>query len=1143
MEKICTSCKSVPVQPSSTKTVSPEQLLQSRDRKHPVSKSEKPVPVRKKIPEKENLPQESIKNTKPYPLKDKKNSPVPAILAVFLVILGALYFLEPDFIQNILFSAPERTIQPAIKTEALMTGGENTETATQPAGNLEDTFIAKPLPVSGTRAVHQELFSGMTIIAEENALDTDRTFTGHRLPDEELITAAKTYRDQGYVILDAFEMNCGLNEGERLPNSVEMEIDLKAFEIPEALWDDISLLKLNPSGKIVMIANHRDGPVLTALTDENSIFAITVGLTIGAVVAKTIETGAKRNWIQMWNRKYSHEEFLSHYVIYWPEDMPPAAPGEIKKVLQQITALENEYLREVDEEMIENAVYAGSSLQYHWSVKQALVRLKADPRFQKLSEQLIDPKKVVPLSVQLVIDALAEADHYLFSERLFKRPGHTTEIYVFDRWPYSADILGYSENPDWDDPYIHINASSSVSLPDNVDQIKAANFPRIYRRQIDDLQLTLIHELFHVVQSGYVWTDLDRYTWFWEATAVLLEKEAFQYGLTHKFHNHSPLIDPQRNHNIYYQNWPDINTRSNFYETFAHALGRRSLWTQAMDGDRQENNQAYTASTFLEFMRNEYYPAASSWQDDFLKNLIVRFSRTYSYSADIRQLLCDQLGISPETFDKKFIEYSRRNAFLISSRVLAVHNNKSSGDVIAAALIQPDIPVLSADNPRLKIDSAAAPLTIDPKIIGVDLGGAHSETTISVRRTASFLERGGIPETQPAWLIADVKNSGNSAVTQIAQMDDSAVRAVSGHASIYQVNGEISASGKKEISYLVTLMPKPDVPDLEIVDQKLKITMPRKSYLFGKNIAKGWLVWVHATGYAQPLLLECTEDALILPLNSNGYPSGIADDALINKVRTASSNYIGAYGSLRNAFQYDWQALEKLTKKPADGSDPIEYAIFVMEMTKDTIPVYSEKSDLVAINADQKQNGYLRIISYPGDPNNYNSYNNWYGSGEIQAIQLTMEKLDKIPLNSDGSFSFTAVHAMKLHDTTAFVCEISGSGAFDSQSKKGSITLKIDMNESERSENPKFKDATGCVATSQLEKAYSLSGAGNMDLRVRTEWPIYGREFPSRTFVSLAGTVKGSSIWECDMFSGSGSKTIDEPYDRSVQIMIDFFEE
>jgi len=221
--------------------------------------------------------------------------------------------------------------------------------------------------------------------------------------------------------------------------------------------------------------------------------------------------------------------------------------------------------------------------------------------------------------------------------------------------------------------------------------------------------LTVLHELFHVVQKEYFnWSKYlrpshafsgARYTWFMEATALVLEEDARDYYTDVK-------------------NW----TRTHFETTFDETehFGYFKLPLDAAGRTEQETQRkGYAASRFLLELQRRYY---SSNPDAFLPTYLGAFC-SFSNPAEA---LVGATSSSNDVLGADYLLFSARHA-----RALAARDPK------------PPVETLNANHPVRSWPLDPAPLSTP--FWRLDLGGTPAdrlEKALVVLRTHRLDQRG-----------------------------------------------------------------------------------------------------------------------------------------------------------------------------------------------------------------------------------------------------------------------------------------------------------------------------------------------------------------------------------------------------------------
>ncbi len=130
-----------------------------------------------------------------------------------------------------------------------------------------------------------------------------------------------------------------------------------------------------------------------------------------------------------------------------------------------------------------------------------------------------------PREISILYNLIELADTYLFGEdrnsgRGFKKYTNL-DIIAFQNWPFDANIPAQCYNAPYKKPYVQINLSKMPGYGTST-----------LKGWTDELLPVLVHEIFHSCQIRHLGTfsiDKEKDLWFWEATAVAVEKQAREY--------------------------------------------------------------------------------------------------------------------------------------------------------------------------------------------------------------------------------------------------------------------------------------------------------------------------------------------------------------------------------------------------------------------------------------------------------------------------------------------------------------------------------------------------------------------------------------------------------------------------------------
>jgi hypothetical protein len=494
---------------------------------------------------------------------------------------------------------------------------------------------------SGTKAFDITPLEGVRLTAAENALDKERQFEVTRLDDTELFSKYDIPGEDSFPVA-GFKIDAGMKDDELLPGYVTVELDLKKLQIPEEMWEQVRVDRIDSKGdKTEMVSSNHNG-VLQFNIRKNSIF-ITSILTgaLGLVIKYGYDETIREKYGTGYTGSYSEykldisydkddKEKNAYFRLIWPDTLKPANPEEIERVDKASKALWERH-GWTDEN---KSKWKMQGSGYYISKYNEIVQnLLLDKEYVELSnlvksdEWLYDnffPKRVSP-----VVKALKYASIYLYKNKQFKLPWYRIDILMKDIWPQGDTALAYERDLTFTFPFIDINACK-----DFFDQ--------------NDINMTVLHELFHAVQKEYYGycPDKKNYLWFMESTALTLENEA--------------------NKDYSANGWntvPDILRERDAWETFRNPL------PDPGDITKVAQEHGYTLSLFFEFLRDNA-DFNKTKKDDFVKNLMEAFS---GFMASPVSAIYDGCGSTKDELGKQFLEFANAKAtdmrFFINDRV------------------------------------------------------------------------------------------------------------------------------------------------------------------------------------------------------------------------------------------------------------------------------------------------------------------------------------------------------------------------------------------------------------------------------------------------------------------------------------------
>ncbi len=372
---------------------------------------------------------------------------------------------------------------------------------------------------------------GVTITAEENALDRERTFTMTEAEDKEYVSLQKTLEeniDPSAVILDAWELDAGLSDDEVLPGSFEMHFDLAVLDVDEDLYDTLCVYRVDDAGNWYQYASEQEGNELRISSCRNSTILIACVLMVpllpdiattlqGMVSGAVYDPRAKSIDVKIGNKKVftilSELGDLTDRMQESSQDLLERARTRARE------EAENQYLKilgytEEDKWMVE---FEGKEFYrtYLKCLKKQLGASNIPKAYQEqMAELKKDPENLMKTlgPVKMVIENSTRAYQYLVNETGAKWPDDVVRLELSD-----ANLNAYG---------VTVNSYTFTRNPYTVLYVR--KFADGSRLLSDCLLLTLVHELFHIVQREYKSPYTSNYK-FDEVTAQVVEWEAFDY--------------------------------------------------------------------------------------------------------------------------------------------------------------------------------------------------------------------------------------------------------------------------------------------------------------------------------------------------------------------------------------------------------------------------------------------------------------------------------------------------------------------------------------------------------------------------------------------------------------------------------------
>lgn len=770
-----------------------------------------------------------------------RNALIFSSVAVVLIIALIVGLWKPGYIWRLIDNDMIAGTEKGTEINSKKSGGSKTSSseATPNVSVLSEEWMAEylstdpgtnpaPIPGSGTNAFTVSPAEGLTISAAENALDQDREFTAEKLDDDKIMEITRQYENADWLLLGGYEVNAGISADERMPGLINVVMDLSKLNIDKELWEFTQAVRIGDDGSVSLLPSEVNGSVLSCHTSQNCIIgAIVIGLTAGVGVQHLIELGHEGLRDLYREIDFHHIVFQgenSSYDVYWPETL---MSDEVKQYSDKIAAIMKKHGLNPNGSLNSAALQATKNFKSGYEMMGYLDGIKkslySDPEYIEMSRKMKDvywnQKNYWPAEVIQTTRALSLADKYLFGVRGFDTPGYNVDIVVLDKWPagHGHETLGISMNLYTFRPFIHINASNS-KMPHSANETGTV--------ACSDLILTITHELFHVVQSRSVTFDSDKFTMFWEAMAVSLENEAFNYFCSEAG---GSVINSSQS--------TVLTDRYYFEYLYSRSLLSPSLWHDNSDTKDYLRNHGYIASHWLDFLRDRYYSGNPNY---FMPQLLKRFSASSRVSGEIFNLMLRQHTANSsdpsfgQPYSKDFIAFCQKNYKDLYARIQ--HTTPTIQDII-----------LDADHPVAEVTMKWQPLSVTFQDFRIDSKGADGkpvEYRIVVKDKLPwdnyFITRNFLDDSTSTTVEVDKD------LVMLPLTDTNILTLMEIQAQIEELSAD-EESG----TYRIFLLRQPEEPGIEIDEDYLVITPPDWSIPDPREILSGYDIIITGPGGAE----------------------------------------------------------------------------------------------------------------------------------------------------------------------------------------------------------------------------------------------------------------------------------------------------
>lgn len=429
---------------------------------------------------------------------------------------------------------------------------------------------------------------GVSLSAPGGFLDQPRTFQVDALSQSEMRKWQKKLDDRELQVRSAFRCDGGMGPDDRLRKPLTILLDLNALGVEPELWSWTGVYLTGEDGALLDMLVQRNGAHLRFQTNHNFVALLCVGASLitGALVIKAGHESKLETEGKAWNGMISPS---GRFNILWPADTyggtpryaelnqelqelwkhhakgtlpPPPAPGvpppipSTEALLRRIRAIEKKMKKE-------------GWIRQHWAWPDA-----------------IPIEKEVEFAYQ-----------YLVKTRGFDPLDRRLNVYLRTPWNKQSNAVGLYEGGLTRNGWMSVNMDRAGKL-DRETQLGRT-------KDGVNLQITLVHELFHAVQEGYATGN--NMVWCVEAGAVNLER-----GLW-------PTYAGRVGNKAWFNS--ALTSRDEYWSAYRRQLEIGGTIVGLVQGVSYLQHHGYAVSQFLEFLQSYYAGDKSRFLVDYMTYL------------------------------------------------------------------------------------------------------------------------------------------------------------------------------------------------------------------------------------------------------------------------------------------------------------------------------------------------------------------------------------------------------------------------------------------------------------------------------------------------------------------------------------------
>ena len=501
------------------------------------------------------------------------------LVVTLLLVLAVTGFGKPGFLLKFL-----QAKEPKISASAQV------RPSPPPAYGHSDPFDIEPLP-------------GFRISAEKDAMDRNRSFSVTEMAYEKLAELEERLIGEGTYLLffAGWEVDAGMSDEEQIPGTYQVSIDLTKLGIPEEDYDFLRAYRLDDSGRLAEYVSWVKDGFLFYESNQNSGALIGADLFV-SVLQKFIElsspipeTGFFEKDGTYWVRNPEDPAIKQYKIIYdaavmknalsasdkaiierTQKDARHQASQEVTGPIEDITAKKQERFLEIIQEKCRT---------------DPIVNAAFESEFQSRMRAAERAKDLVA-----TIGAMCYEAHRYLATLDIRLPAAATRIYLLPT--LDSGSAAETEPSVWG-AYVNVN----------LEELERDKQDHVGKWLLDEMQLTLTHELFHVCQMRYCGATHANVK-FYEAMAELVEEESQEYFKTHyKVTRDDYIITtdhyPENGYKYEYYAMPLNKTKVTYYNDMGSAQNWNLVYSDSEGKHNKRSESGYPVARFMDYL-NKY---------------------------------------------------------------------------------------------------------------------------------------------------------------------------------------------------------------------------------------------------------------------------------------------------------------------------------------------------------------------------------------------------------------------------------------------------------------------------------------------------------------------------------------------------------